>query len=816
MDLPPKPSDLLLRSDEPPDTPAGGASAPNIVAIVEGNEDNPGQPVPATPDTLPILPIRGLVVFPGTVVPLTLRRPTALKLVDDTLPGSKLIGLFSQRLEDQEKPGPDDLFPVGVVGQVLKLLRQPDGTVVILVQALRRVRTARFTQTEPFLRAAVEEMPDRNAPADDPEAKATFNNLRESALKLLELSPEVPEQARLILLNVEEPGPLSDLIAGNLSLETAPKQELLEETDVLKRMRLVAEAIARQIEIAEIQQRLRKDVEGTFSDFQRRAYLREQLKAIQKELGEEEPGGEENADILRQRLKEAGAPEPVMVQAEKELKRLAHVPSASPEFSVITSYVEMLADLPWNKFSEDNTDLDHAQGILDRDHFGLTKIKRRLIEFLAVRKLNPAGRSPILCFLGPPGVGKTSLGQSIADALGRGFARIALGGARDEAEIRGHRRTYIGAMPGRIIQELRRLGTRNPVMMLDEVDKLGADTRGDPSSALLEVLDPRQNQAFVDRYLDVPFDLSQVIFIATANYIEAVPGPLRDRMEIINLPGYTPTEKLRIAQNYLVRRQLEENGLKPEQCHFEEDALRVIIEEYTHEAGVRDLERKVANVARAVAAEVARGVTGEVNVTPDFARGILGSERMDREERLTENTPGIVTGLAYTPTGGEILFIEAIKYPGKGGTLLTGQIGDVMKESMQAALSLVRARAEGLGIDPKVFNETDLHVHVPSGAIPKDGPSAGCAMFTALASLYSNRPVRADVAMTGEIDLRGKVMPIGGLKEKSLAALRAGIEQIIIPAGNEKDLADIPNEAKDKLRFTIARTVDDVLASALV
>ena len=655
-------------------------------------------------------------------------------------------------------------------------------------------------------------------PDDDKEAQAAFNNLRESAVTLLDLSPEIPEQARLVLANIDDPGHLTDLLAGNLGLDVAHKQSLLEETDVAKRMRMVQEAVSRQIEIAELQQKLRKDVESQFSGTQRRAYLREQIRAIQRELGEEEPGSEDQVEQLRQRLTDAGAPEGVMKTAEKELKRLIHIPSASPEYSVIVSYVEMLADLPWAKLSEDDTSLDHAQEILDRDHYGLTKIKRRLIEYLAVRKLNPTGRGPILCFLGPPGVGKTSLGQSIADALGRKFARISLGGLRDEAEIRGHRRTYIGSMPGRIIQELRRLGTRNPVLMLDEIDKLGADMRGDPASALLEVLDPRQNDKFVDRYLDVPFDLSQVIFIATANYIEGVPGPLRDRMEIISLPGYTAGEKLHISKNYIVRRQLEENGLRPEQCVFEDEALRTIIEEYTHEAGVRDLERRIGAVCRSVAAEVARGVDGgaQVTVTPDFARGILGAgDRAVREERLKVSAPGIVTGLAYTPGGGEILIIEATKYPGKGATLLTGQIGDVMKESMQAALSLVRSRAGQLGIKPEAFTENDLHIHVPSGAIPKDGPSAGCAMFTALASLFTDRKVRSDVAMTGEITLRGLVLPIGGLKEKSLAALRAGIAEVIVPKLNEKDIADIPSEAKEKLKFTLAENVDDVLAAAL-
>ncbi len=808
--------------DDPPageaeqDAPAQAQPpSPPVIAMTD-KADGPENPI--IPEVLPILPIRGVVVFPGTVVPLTLGRPAALKLVDDSLPSSKVIGLVTQRREDLDKPAREDLFDIGVACQVLKLMRQSDGTMVLLIQAMRRFRLGEVEQTEPFIRARVETLPVAPFDDGDKEALAAFNNLRESAITLLDLSPEIPEQARLVLSTIEDPGHLTDLLAGNLGLDVAHKQALLEETDVAKRMRLVQEAVSRQIEIAELQQKLRRDVESQFSSTQRRAYLREQIRAIQRELGEEEPGSEDQVEQIRQRLKDAGAPENVMVQAEKELKRLIHIPSASPEYSVIVSYVEMLADLPWTKLSEDDTSLDHAQEILDRDHYGLGKIKRRLIEYLAVRKLNPTGHGPIICFLGPPGVGKTSLGQSIADALGRKFARISLGGIRDEAEIRGHRRTYIGSMPGRIIQELRRLGTRNPVLMFDEVDKLGADVRGDPASALLEVLDPRQNDKFVDRYLDVPFDLSQVIFIATANYIEGVPAPLRDRMEIISLPGYTAGEKLHIAQNYIVRRQLEENGLKPEQCVFDADALRTIIDEYTHEAGVPDLERRIAAVCRSVAAEVARGRHSEsaVIITPDFARGILGAgERAVREERLKVSAPGVVTGLAYTPAGGEILFIEATKYPGKGATMLTGQIGNVMKESMQAALSLVRTRAEQLGIPPQTFNENDLHVHVPSGAIPKDGPSAGCAMFTALASLFADKKVRSDVAMTGEITLRGLVLPIGGLKEKSLAALRAGIAEVIVPKMNEKDIADIPAEAKEKLKFTLAETVDDVLAAAL-
>ena len=804
------------RPDEAEEAPSQPQPISPPVIAMANRADGPDQP--QIPDTLAMLPIRGVVVFPGTVVPLTVGRPAAIKLIDETLPQNKIIGLVTQRREEEDKPGTGDLFGVGIACTVLKLMRQPDSTVVLLVQALRRITIKNYVQTEPFLRAEVELRPSVRPADDDKEAQAAFNNLRESALALLELSPEIPEQARVVLSNIEDPGHLTDLLAGNLGLDVSHKQALLEETNVKERMRMVQEAVARQTEIAELQQKLRKDVEGQFSTGQRRAYLREQIRAIQRELGEEEPGSEDQVEQLRTRLTEAGAPEGVMETANKELKRLIHIPSASPEYSVIVSYVEMLADLPWNKLSDDNVDLAHAQEVLDRDHYGLAKIKRRLIEYLAVRKLNPTGRGPILCFLGPPGVGKTSLGQSIAEALGRKFARIALGGIRDEAEIRGHRRTYIGSMPGRIIQELRRLGTRNPVLMLDEIDKLGADMRGDPASALLELLDPRQNNTFTDRYLDVPFDMSQVIFIATSNYIEGIPAPLRDRMEIINLPGYTEREKLHIAKNYLVGRAVEENGLKPEQCQFEDDALRTIIEEYTHEAGVRDLERRVGAVARSVAAEVAHGVDGEhtVTITPDFARGILGaSERAVREEHLKISAPGVVTGLAYTPGGGEILIIEATKYPGRGGFMLTGQIGDVMKESMQAALSLVKTRAESLGIKPVDFTENDVHVHVPSGAIPKDGPSAGCAMFTALASLFADRKVRSDVAMTGEITLRGLVLPIGGLKEKSLAALRAGISEVIVPKMNEKDITDVPAEAKEKLKFTFAETVDDVLAAAL-
>src|SRR5262249_20013172 len=620
----------------------------------------------------------------------------------------------------------------------------------------------------------------------------------------------------MVIMNIENPEQLADFLAPNLNIDVAQKQALLEELDVEKRVRAVQQHISAQLEIAEIQQRLQKDVASQFSDAQRRAYLRSQLKAIQHELGETDGGSEEQAQQLRARLQEANPPEEVMKQAERELKRLDFIPPASPEFSVIVSYIEIIADLPWNKLSKDNLDLDQAQQVLDRDHYNLEKVKKRLIEYLAVRKLNPQGHGAILSFLGPPGVGKTSLGQSIADALGRKFVRISLGGMRDEAEIRGHRRTYIGSMPGRIIQELRRAGTRNPVMMLDEIDKIGADFRGDPASALLEVLDPRQNHAFVDRYLDVPFDLSQIIFIATANYIEGVPEPMRDRMEIISLAGYTGREKLEIARRYLVRRQLEENGLKPEQCEWQEEALVRVIDEYTHEAGVRELERQIGAVCRGVAAQVARGKTEHVIITPGVIAEMLGPARYMHDTKLAANKPGVVTGLAYTPVGGEVMHIEATRYPGKGNITLTGQIGNVMKESMQAALSLVRSRDGQVGVTPEAFRDMEIHVHVPAGAVPKDGPSAGVAMFTALASLFSNTPVRSDVAMTGEITLRGLVLPIGGLKEKSLAAMRAGITTVIIPKQNEKDLLDIPEEAKQKIHFVPVETVDELLKTAFM
>jgi ATP-dependent Lon protease len=769
---------------------------------------------PHIPEELSILPVRGFVVFPGTIVPLNVRRKASVELLDDTLPRTKVIGLLAQRDEGQEDPAPQDLYHVGTAALVLKMIRQADDHVLIIAQGVRRFTIRKIVATSPFLRAEVD-LPESISPPESKEWEAAFRNLRDSAARLFELTPETPEQARIMVLNINNSEQLADFLAPNLNIDVAQKQRILEELNVEKRVEAVQKHISAQLEIAQIQEKLQKDVASQFSDAQRSAYLRSQIKAIQHELGEAETGSEEQRELLRKRLEDARPPAEVMKQAERELKRLDFIPPASPEFSVIVSYIEIIADLPWNKLSEDNLDLDRAQQVLDRDHYDLEKVKKRLIEFLAVRKLNPQGHGAILCFLGPPGVGKTSLGQSIADALGRKFVRISLGGMRDEAEIRGHRRTYIGSMPGRIIQELRRVGTRNPVFMLDEIDKIGVDFRGDPASALLEVLDPQQNNAFVDRYLDVPFDLSQIIFIGTANYIDGVPEPLRDRIEVISLPGYTEREKLEIAKKYLIKRQLEENGLKPDQCEFQDEAIRRIINDYTHEAGVRELERQIGAICRGIASRVARGKNEKVIVTPQLVAEMLGPAKYIRETKLKTSKPGVVTGLAYTPAGGEVLHIEAARYPGKGNVTLTGQIGNVMKESVQAALSLVRSRDGQIGITPEDFKDMDIHVHVPAGAVPKDGPSAGIAMFTALASLFKNTPVRPDVAMTGEITLRGLVLPIGGLKEKSLAAMRAGISTVIIPKLNEKDLVDVPEEAKQKLKFVPVENVDEVLEAAL-
>lgn len=813
-----------------------GDGSANIAHMVQ-----PQQP-PKIPRVLPVLPIRGSVMFPATIVPIGVGRPSSLELLEQWLPKSKLLALFTQKEEDTEEPGIDDLYAVGTVGMVLKVIRQPDDSISIIVQGIRRVCVRSVVERDPFMKvelAQIQEVPGKGKTFD-----AEVEQLRSEASQLIDLSPAAPEQAQTVLLNIEQPAQLADFLAANLSLDVHRKQQLLEQRDVAKRLREVHQEVARQLEIARLQQKIHEDVQSSIGESQRKLFLREQVKAIQHELGEDDDGGSQSVENLRERLDKADPPQAVMAEAKRELRRLESIPVASPEYSVITNYLELIADLPWKMRTDDQLDLNRAQQILDRDHFNLNKVKRRLIEYLAVRKLNPHGRGPILCLIGPPGVGKTSLGQSVADALGRKFARLSLGGIRDEAEIRGHRRTYIGAMPGRIIQELRRAGANNPVFMLDEVDKLGSDFRGDPTSALLEVLDPKQNNAFVDRYLDVPFDLSQCLFICTANYMGNIPGPLQDRLETIEIPGYTDHDKLAIARKYLVPRQLKENGLKTSQCQFLVSGLNALIEGYTREAGVRELERQIGAVSRGVAAEVAgapsrkdsnakqttknktngqarasrnkpKKRTKLAKVDPSFVRDMLGPEKYVRDLDTRTRMPGIAIGLAYTPVGGEILFIEATRYAGKGTVTLTGQIGDVMKESATTAMSLFKSRASQFDFNLNTLKDTDIHIHVPAGAVPKDGPSAGVAMYTALASLLTGKLVKSKVAMTGEVTLRGNVLPIGGVKEKSLAAARAGIKTILLPKDNERDYEEVDEQVKKKCKFVFVETVDEVLKHTL-
>ncbi len=768
------------------------------------------------PNVIPILPIRNIVVFPGTVMPLNVGRQKSKNLLDEVMPGDKIIGVVTQRNAEVEDPQQADLHAVGVACMILKLFKLPDGNQSIIVHGLARFRLALLDQTDPFATGRIEVLEDELS--EGPAVDALLASVRQQANRVIELSPNTPDEAAQVLNSITNSSALADFLAANLQAEVSEKQRMLEELNVEKRLRMIAARLATQLDVLELQSKIQSQVKENIDKSQRRYYLQEQMKAIRKELGETDGaggGGGSEVEQLRAKLEAAKLPENVMKEANRELGRLETIPSASPEYGVIRTYLQILSELPWSVMSEDKLDLVEARKILDRDHHDLDKVKRRIIEYLAVRKLKPDGGGAILCFVGPPGVGKTSLGKSIAEAMGRAFIRVALGGVRDEADIRGHRRTYIGSMPGRIIAELRKAGTRNPVMMLDEVDKLGADFRGDPSSALLEVLDPAQNSTFTDHYLDVPFDLSKVLFIATANTMDTVPAALRDRMEVIEIPGYTETDKLHIARRYLVPRQLEVNGLAGMPVKFNDSALKWIIEGYTREAGVRNLERNIGSVARAIAAEVVSGKTKKVTVDREKVTKILGPKKFEPELAQRTSVPGVATGMAYTPVGGEILFIEATRMPGKGAITLTGQIGDVMKESATAAFSLIRSRTESLGIDPKFLAESDIHIHVPAGAVPKDGPSAGVAMFTALASLLLNKPVRYDVAMTGEITLRGLVLPIGGLKEKTLAAKRAGIRHVIVPKRNEKDLPDIPEEVRETLKFHFVENIDQVLEIAL-
>jgi ATP-dependent Lon protease len=789
-----------------------------VLEVVESQLDaedaiRASQPLP---DALPVLPLRETVTFPETLTPLAVGQERSIKLVDDVLGANRMLAMVAARDPEDEEPGPDGLYEVGVVGIVARMLKVPDGTLRILVQGTQRVRLGPYVAEEPYLVARIAELPDTID--EGPELEALTRNVQRTFSEIVEHIPYLPEELQMAVANIEDPAALGHLIAGALRISTEEKQELLEEVDVAARLRRLSQILARELEVVQLGSQIQSQVQSEVDKGQREFFLRQQLKAIQDELGE---GDEQQAEVneLRQRVEEAELPEHALKAAERELGRLEKLPPAAAEHGVIRTYLEWLVELPWSQESEDNLDIAHAREVLDADHYDLEKVKDRILEYLAVRKLKPDSPGPILCFVGPPGVGKTSLGRSIAKALGREFERISVGGVRDEAEIRGHRRTYIGALPGTIVRALRDAGSRNPVFMIDEIDKMGADFRGDPSSAMLEVLDPAQNDSFRDHYIDLEFDLSEVLFIATANILDTVPGPLQDRMETIELAGYTLEEKRHIARRYLVPRQIEANGLKPSQIEFADPALSAIVEEYTREAGVRNLERQIGTICRKVAREVAegRGANGKVKVSAKRARELLGRRRFFAEQRRRTKDPGVATGLAWTPTGGDVLFIEATAMPGSGKLTITGQLGDVMKESAQAALSYVRGHWRDLApeLEESWFAEHDIHIHVPAGAVPKDGPSAGVAMTVALASLISGRPVRNDVAMTGEVTLTGQVLPIGGLKEKSLAAQRAGIKRVIVPERNEGDVAEIPERERSELEFVYVDEVSAAIDAAL-
>jgi ATP-dependent Lon protease len=768
---------------------------------------------PALPDgALILLPTRNAVLFPGIVAPLTLGRPGSIAGAQAAAKADKPVGIVLQTDPTVDVPGPGDLYRVGTSADILRYVTSPDGSHHLVARGVRRFRVLEFLEGYPFLAARVEEVGE--AEVYSTEIAARMHQLKERAREAIALLPSVPAEIGAAIEQITSPSQLADFITNVSDLSPKDKQDVLETFEVSERLDKVLRYLAQQIEVLRLSKKIGEKTQEELAGRQREHILREQLRQIQKELGEGEEGQAEIAE-LREAIAKAGMPEEAEKQALKELKRLERMPEASAEHGMVRTYLDWLVELPWSKTSEDRIDIAEARRILDEDHYGLPKVKQRILEYLAVRKLKPEGKSPILCFVGPPGVGKTSLGQSIARAMGRKFGRISLGGVHDEAEIRGHRRTYIGALPGNIIQALRKAGTRNPVFMLDEMDKLGAGFHGDPSAALLEVLDPEQNSTFRDNYLAVPFDLSRVMFIGTANVLDAIPGPLRDRMEVIELPGYTEEEKLEIAKRYLVKRQLEATGLSADQVEITDEAIRAIIADYTREAGVRNLEREIGAILHNVAMRVAEGGAPRLKIEPKDLHGILGPRHFESEVAMRTSVPGVATGLAWTPTGGDILFVEAARVPGSGRLILTGQLGEVMKESAQAALSLVKARASALGIDAAAFEKSDIHVHVPAGAIPKDGPSAGVAMFIALVSLLTGRTARSDTAMTGEISLRGLVLPIGGVKNKVLAAVRAGITTVLLPERNKKDYEDVPEAARNAVRFVWLSTVDEAVAAAL-
>ncbi|HVY64353.1 MAG TPA: endopeptidase La [Gammaproteobacteria bacterium] len=765
---------------------------------------------PALPaDVLLIVPVRNVVMFPGAVTQVALGRDISMRAAQEAVTHGHKLGIVLQKDPGVDEPGPDDLYKIGTTVSVVRYIKAPNGVHHLICQGEQRFRTLDYLSGLPFLAARYDLIPDQTT--HDAEVEARANLLKQKSGEAVELLPGVPPEIANALEGIDSPGALADMVAGLIDIKPADKQAILESLKVRDRLDRVIEFLTHRIEVLRLSKEIGEQTQGKLDEKQREYVLREQLKTIKKELGEDETQSE--LEELKKAIADAKMPEEVEKQAQKELRRLESMPEASTEHSMVRTYLDWLVALPWSKGDAENIDIAKAREILDADHYGLEKVKRRILEYLAVRKLNAKGRSPILCFVGPPGVGKTSLGQSIARALGLKFVRASLGGVHDEAEIRGHRRTYIGSLPGKIVQSLRKAGTNNPVFMLDEMDKLGVGFHGDPSAALLEVLDPEQNSTFADHYLDVPFDLSKVLFVATANVLENIPGPLRDRMEIIELPGYTADEKLAIAQRYLVQRQLTANGLTAEQASVSEAALRAVIDGYTREAGVRNLEREVGALLRHAAMKIAEGTAATVAIDAADVPAILGARHFENEVKLRTSVPGVATGLAWTPVGGDILFIEASLVPGKGQLILTGQLGDVMKESAQAAVSLAKMRLDKLGVDRELLEKNDLHIHLPAGAIPKDGPSAGVAMFLAVASLLSGRTVRNDIAMTGEISLRGLVLPIGGVKEKTLAALRAGIDTVLLPARNRKDLEEIPEPARKQLNFVWLENIDDALAA---
>lgn len=760
------------------------------------------------PNELPILPLKNTVLFPGVVVPITVGRDRSLALVKEAYEGDKIIGVVTQKNEDIEEPEYKDLHTVGTVAQILKLIKMPDGSKSIVIQGKSTFKVKKFTQDKPYFKADIEPYP-KEMDLHGVELDASVRNLKETATKIINMSPNIPSEASIAVNNINSPNFLLNFISSNLNVKVSDKQQLLEIRKFSENLDKAMEFLEKEVQVLNMSEKIRTKVKSDIDDQQREFYLRQQMKAIQEELGED--AEQQDIEKLRTRLKEKNLPDYARETCEKELQRLEMTPNASPNYGIIYSYVEWILDLPWNEFSEDKLDLEYARKVLDEDHYGLEKVKKRIIEYLAVLKLKKDMKAPILCFYGPPGVGKTSLGKSIARALNREFERFSLGGIRDEAEVRGHRRTYIGALPGRIIRSMKKAGKGNPVIMLDEIDKVGADYRGDPTSALLEVLDPEQNNSFTDNYLELEYDLSKVLFIATANSLDTIPAPLKDRMEIINISGYTLEEKTQIAKKYLIPKQIEENGLKEEQISFTDEAIEKIIDQYTRESGVRNLERQVAGVCRGVAAKIASGEIEEFDVKDEDIEEFLGKRKFfsDAAERTT--VPGVATGLAWTPYGGDILFIEASVSKGSGKINITGQLGDVMKESAMLAVSYLKAHSDKIGIPEEAFKYWDLHVHVPAGAVPKDGPSAGVSLMSAIASILTQRKVKGTIAMTGEITLRGLVLPVGGIKEKVLAAKRAGIKQVLLPKKNEKDVAEIEKDVIGDLKVEYLERMEPLL-----